>query len=584
MGKNQSSPPARLRATAARKPTHALSPKEDVQKLLHELEVHQIELEMQNAELLLAQEEAEEARAKYTELYDFAPVGFLTLDQSSEIKMANLTAADLAGVDRSRLVGKRFTLRLPLPSRAPFHEFLDSVFKTSDKQSIDSELLVKGRASRPVFIVAQIAPNGYECRLTLSDATKRKGTEEALRRNFTLFSNLFEQTPISVFVIGAAFQILQVNEAAKPNFGKIAPLLGLDLREILAKLWPKRAADRIAARFRKTLETGESYVSPGFRERRKDTKALELYEWQIQRLALPDGEFGVVAFFNNITERQKPLVAQRRLDMLTASNLKLKQEVIKRQAIAKSLRQAKREQASLLKKSDRQGMHLRDLSHRILKTQEDERKRISRELHDVVVQSLVGINFQLAAMGNAPATSPQQFRQKIEHVQNLVQNSMDLVHSFARELRPSMLDDLGLVPALQTLMKHYFEETGIRVSLKVFEGVERIEAIERVTLYRVAQEALANVARHARASLAKVSILNTDGTICMTITDNGQGFATDVETLARKKGRLGMLGMKERVEMVGGTFSVRSSLGESTTVQVDFPFRDDDSKTSSSAS
>lgn len=522
---------------------------------------------------MLSRDEADEARAKNTELYDFAPVGFLTLDRSSKIKMVNLTGASLAGIERSRLLGRRLTQQITPAFRPSFQEFIESVFKTSDKQSIDSELLVKGHPSRPVSLVAQITPNGRECKLSMSDATKRKGAEDALRRNFALFSKLFEQAPISVFVIDNVFRIQQVNKMALPNFGNISPLLGSDLREVLGKLWPKRAADRIASRFRQTLEGGEPYVSPGFRERRKDVDILEVYEWQIQRLTLPDGEYGVVAFFNNITERQKAVVAQRRLDILTASNLKLKEEIAQRLAIAKTLRQAQREQARVLKKSDRQGRQLRDLSHRILMAQEDERKRISRELHDVVVQSLVGINFQLAAIGKDPAVDPQSLPQKIKSVQHLVQNSVDLVHSFAHELRPSVLDDLGLVPALQTFLKNYLEETGIRVRLKVFQGVEQIEGIERITLYRVAQEALANVAKHAKASLAKISIVSEGNSVRMRITDNGQGFKTDADTLSRKKGRLGMLGMKERVEMVGGSFSVRSTLGESTTIQADIPFR-----------
>lgn len=572
-GKKRASvaPPRKPTKAAMQRAIHSQS-EADMTRLLHELEVHQIELEVQNDELLLTRDEAEDAWAKYLELYDFAPIGFLTLEKSSVIKMANLAGASLAGVERSQLVGRSFARHVAPPFRPRFQAFLKTVFRTSEKQSIDSELLVESGETKPVSIVAQRCPDNQKCRLTLVDNTKRKRAEDALRRNFALFANLFEQAPFGVFVVDANFLIQQVNHVAKPNFGDVRPLIGRDLREILGLLWSKRVADRIAGPFRHTLETGEQYISPGFYERRKDTKVSEVYEWQVQRLNLHDGEYGLVAFFNNVTDRHHAEKAQRRLEILTASNLKLREEITRRRTVEKSLLLAKREQTRLLKRSDRQGLQLRDLSHRILNAQELERKHISRELHDGVVQSLVGINLQLTVMGKGLGSDPQKLQQKIERTQKMVQNSMDIVHGFARQLRPALLDDLGLVPALQTFLRGYFEDTGIRVALTVFEGIERIENIERITLYRVIQEALANVARHAKASFADVSILSDGEVVHLEVTDNGKGFSVDANTLALKKGRLGLLGMRERVEMVGGTFSVHSIPKRSTTIKVKIPF------------
>ena len=115
------------------------------------------------------------------------------------------------------------------------------------------------------------------------------------------------------------------------------------------------------------------------------------------------------------------------------------------------------------------------------------------------------------------------------------------------------------------------EDTGIRVTFKVFAGIEEANGTTRTILYRVAQEALTNVSRHAEATQVTVSIEPLDGAIHMTITDNGQGFDVAEKSDTKKHNRLGLLGMRERVEMVGGTFCVESAPGQATTVRVVIP-------------
>jgi signal transduction histidine kinase len=155
-----------------------------------------------------------------------------------------------------------------------------------------------------------------------------------------------------------------------------------------------------------------------------------------------------------------------------------------------------------------------------------------------------------------------------------VQQSVDIVHQFARKLRPTMLDDLGLIPALHTFMKRFRAETGIRVSLSAFAAVEQLHGDKRTVLYRVAQEALTNVARHARASRAEVKLQKLNGAVCMTITDDGKGFHAEGVVRAKKAKRLGLLGMRERLEIVGGNFTVTSAPGKGTTVLAQVPLID----------
>jgi signal transduction histidine kinase len=145
------------------------------------------------------------------------------------------------------------------------------------------------------------------------------------------------------------------------------------------------------------------------------------------------------------------------------------------------------------------------------------------------------------------------------------------VHRFARELRPAVLDDLGLIPALHSFMKNFTARTGVRTRLTACAGVEELDAARRTVLFRVAQEALTNVARHAKASRVEVSIQKLPDGIGLKIQDDGKSF--QVKRVLQGKGskRLGLLGMRERLEMVGGRFEVESAPGKGTSVRAEIP-------------
>jgi signal transduction histidine kinase len=256
---------------------------------------------------------------------------------------------------------------------------------------------------------------------------------------------------------------------------------------------------------------------------------------------------------------------------LAASNRQLKEEVIQRRSTEESLRKSQRHYDELLEQSLRMQEQLRFLSRQLLSAQEEERKKISRELHDVIAQTLTSINLRLATLKKAAALNSKSLGRSIAEAQLLVEHSVNIVHRFARELRPTVLDDLGLIPALHTFMKGFRAETGIGVSLSAFAGVEQMNGDKRTVLYRVAQEALTNVARHAQASQAEVKIQQVNGTICMKIKDNGKGFQEQHVLQAKKSTRLGLLGMRERLEMVGGNFTVTSAPGKGTTVLAQVP-------------
>ena len=157
----------------------------------------------------------------------------------------------------------------------------------------------------------------------------------------------------------------------------------------------------------------------------------------------------------------------------------------------------------------------------------------------------------------------------------MVEKSVDIVHRFARELRPTMLDDLGLIPALHSFVKAFSKQTRVHVRLTVYAAVEKLDGVKRTVLYRIAQEALTNVGRHAHASQVEVNIQKLPRTVRLTIKDNGKSFQVERVLHAKKNNHLGLLGMRERVAMVGGRLLVESTPGQGTTIRAEIPFTND---------
>jgi signal transduction histidine kinase len=263
-------------------------------------------------------------------------------------------------------------------------------------------------------------------------------------------------------------------------------------------------------------------------------------------------------------------LSQRTVE-LAASNLELSLEITQRKAVEEALKKSEHHYTKLLEQSDRLQEQLRRLSRQILLAQEDERKKISRELHDVIAQTLTGINIRLATLKREAAITTKGLDRNIARTQRLVEKSVNIVHQFARELRPAVLDDLGLIPALHTFMKAFTARTRVRTHLTAFDGIEEMDTARRTVLFRVAQEALTNVARHARASRVDVTFQKLPDSIGMKIHDDGKSFNVERAMNANTSKRLGLLGMRERVEMIGGRFVIDSAPGKGTSIEAQIP-------------
>jgi len=275
-----------------------------------------------------------------------------------------------------------------------------------------------------------------------------------------------------------------------------------------------------------------------------------------------------------MTRFQRSLIASlcRRSVDLAASNQGLALEIAHREISETSMAKRERTHSEMLVRSARQQEQLRRLSRQILSAQEDERRRISRELHDVIAQTLTGINLRLATLRKEAGLNTRTLDRNIDLTQKLVERSVERVHQFARELRPAVLDDLGLIPALHASLKQFTTESGVKSRLVGITGLERLGPDHRTVLYRVAQEALTNIARHARATHASIALERSGRRIRMRVVDDGRSFDVDRVLHSSAGSHLGLLGMRERVEMVGGVFLITSVAGTGTVVEALIPF------------
>lgn len=417
----------------------------DAMCLVHELHVQQVEIEMQNAELAEARDRLEALLEKYRDLYDFAPIGYFSLDRRGRILEVNITGASLLGLERGRLVGSNLTRFVDAASRPVLRSFLEKVFSNAGNCACELAMLKDGGRLLPANLQGGVAASPDDrqpcCRLVVSDVSALVAAREA----------------------------------------------------------------------------------------------------------------------------------QNRVESLSTANRELTAEVARRQAVERALKRSQQKQARLLKESRTLQRQLRQVSHDVLRAQEEERKRISRELHDEVSQVLVSIHVQLETLVREAAVDPGRLRARVAEAQRLLQLGVKRIHAFARDLRPTQLDDLGLIPSLQALVKEFNERAGVGVHFVSFAGVERLSGTRRTVLYRVAQSALSNVAEHARASRVTLRITRTGRVVRMEIADNGRAFDVDRALRPKRGVRLGLLGMRERVEMVGGRFSVVSAPGKGTTVRVEIP-------------
>jgi PAS domain S-box-containing protein len=422
-------------AQAGTSPSATVQSKTEFQRVVHELQVHQEELEAQNEELRETQQLLEASRDRYADLYDFAPIGYTTLDEKGHIREINLTGATILGRERSRLLGTLFSVAVAKGDLSAFHGHLRQCQQGSGPVTTELTLAVRDRNPVPVQLhsVPMLDLTGQTTmyRTAITDITERKQAEKILR---------------------------------------------------LAR----------------------DQLEDGIRERTAELA-------------------GAVA--------------------------ELRKEISER---------------------ERTEQTLRELSVRLLQTQDKERRRIARELHDSTGQKLAALAMNLSLIGKSAETLDARARKALAESLELLGRSSRDIRTLSYLLHPPLLDERGLAAAVRWFADGFTQRSGVQVKLEVPTDFQRLPEEIELALFRIVQEGLTNIHRHSGSSTATIRLMVDQNHVQLEMRDAGKGLPKPPSDGYVAPLGVGITGMRERVKQLGGQMKIESG-SRGTTVSVTLP-------------
>jgi PAS domain S-box-containing protein len=517
----------RARAERRRLSVAALPAEEapGMQLLMQELQVHQLELEMQYEELLVAQTEAANSYTQYLDLYDFAPVGYCTLAATGTIEQLNQQTAQLLGATHEQLLGRRLAVFMPLPERTQLAEFLARL-QANPGQRFSCELLMHRRDESP--FVAQVdglattSGLGQELtyRLVLLDVTASREARDELARSEARFRATFEQSRDGMLLLDH-HRFVDVNDAA------LWMLRRTHRQQVVghhvAEFWPEYQPDG-----RRSIDLLSHCLT------RVPTEGWCRLEW-----ARYDSAGQIVwdeIAFSPILVNGQSLVHGTWRDITDL----------------KRMQQAKLNQQQ-------------QLAQAVLAAEESEKRRIAESLHNGLAQLLYAAKLSLEQLeAEQCQQDPKVFTQAQLKVANLLASAITQTRTLAHELVPRTLEDFGLEAAIQDICADY-SIAPLRLTCHFADVPDGLPSHLTVAIYRMTQELANNIVKHAHATQAKLSLRADGQALELRAEDNGIGFATD----SQGKG-LGWQALQDRVRLLNGTLQLDSQPGR-TCIAISLP-------------
>ena len=492
--------------------------------LVEQVETYRDQLATERGKLDEARAQLRESYSKYNELYELAPIGFLTLDRHGRIRELNEKAARLLAFPSEWLIDKPFVVFVAKADLRRFLAHLVRSIRTPEQQTIELNLSA-GAHLLPVQIAMKSSDQDGEVihRMTVVDLTDIKKTEKQLQESLDNWHSLVHNAPDVIMTLDREGQITFVS---RPVWGYSAQaLIGTRITDYVPRKERLKLSRCIASVFgsgqRTTCEVS------GVNGDRQSWFGLS---------------FGPI---HNGVDRAAADTKTTTLMIQEISEHKLAEETLRTS-----------------------GKQLREFAARVEAVREEERTRVAREIHDELGQALTVLKLDLSWLqGQIPRTQTQA-RNKMKSMLLHVDETIERVRRIASELRPSILDDLGLLPAIEWQVEDFQKRTGIRCKLQ--SNAEKVEFSPEASaaLFRVVQEALTNIVRHAAASSAQVDLMSDGRDLRMSITDDGKGITEERINDLRS---LGIVGMKERISRVGGEFRIRSQRGQGTRIEISLP-------------
>lgn len=396
---------------------------------------------------------------------------------------------------------------------------ISRVFENS-RENVESKLLLKNGDKIPYYFTGQpIVYEGQECLMGVGlDFSDKVKANEAIKASEAKYKELIEQASDGIFISDSTGKYVDVNSSACRMLGyKKEELLQMRAADILNK---QEHIDSLADRYN-LLRSGSTYILETILKR-KDGSLVYV---ESNAKMLPDGRF--ISMVRDLTERKKA-----------------EEEI--------------RNNSELL----------RELYSYLQNVREEERTHIAREIHDELGQQLTGLKMDISWLNRRLKTAEKDVLEKLLATLELIDTTIKTVRKIATELRPSILDDLGFLAAMEWQSEEFEKRSGIGVHFTHRLTDVQVPPNISTSLFRIYQELLTNVARHSKATLVETGTYLEGDTIFLSVRDNGHGF--DMTGIANKK-TLGLTGIKERSSLIGGTYEIKSKPGFGTSVLISVP-------------
>lgn len=468
---------------------------------------------------LTERKRAEEQLKLSAQLLDSANDSINLADFDGNLLYVNETLCRAHGYSREELIGMNLH-QLDIPEYAKLIESRYQEVREKGQATFESAHFRKDGSIMHVEVHSRLIESGNR-KLVLSvdrDITERKRMEEALKHSESRYRDLFESASDAIFIHDLEGNIVEANQAASALSGYTADELA---RMNISKLLMPESLETVMGSQRRQL-AGQTIS--------------QRYEVELAR---KDGTRATMEVMDRLITRNRQPVAIH--------------------SVARDITEQKRARE-----------YMRTYAEQVTKAQEEERKRVARELHDDTAQALVSLGMDIGSLSAATGQLPREVRKRLGELRKRTNDILQGVRSLSQALRPPELEELGLLAALQELTNELVGQYGIDARFQLQGTSRRLPPDTELALFRIAQEALNNVGKHARATKIVVQVKFSPVKVKLTISDNGQGFELpEVMNNLAYSGKLGLMGIQERARLLGSALVVQSRLGKGTTVALE---------------
>lgn len=486
----------------------------------------------QGAERSAAQRDVANIAARMGGLVESAMDAIITVGADQRVVQFNAAAERVFRWPRNAVLGQPLDMLLPERFRPGHRAHIERFGTTATtSRSMGTRMVLLGiRADGEEFpIEASISQHDEEggkfFTVILRDVTARVRSEEQLARSEARLAGILDSAMDAIITIDEKNHVVLFNKAAETVFGcPKEQALGAPLEWFIPERYRaghRAHVERFGATGVSSRRMGESRIVMGLRRNGE--------------------EFPIDASISQITEN-----GQRYYTVIL-------RDVTERWLAEEALRDSREE--------------IRELALSASNAREEEKSRFARELHDELGQALTALKIDVDFLRASVSTESDAVRSKLAQMQLLIDGTVAAARRLSSELRPLMLDDLGLVAACDWLVQNFRKRTGIECELVVSQGMD-LPGAWATAVFRVLQESLNNVTKHSEATQVEVTLEREGNAALLTVRDNGRGFDT---TTARKTGTHGLTGLRERASLLNGTVAITSAAGKGTTVELRLP-------------